>query len=88
MDFVTVQQPDGSWHCPAIEVNLRWGGTTHPAATLRLLTHGHLEPETGLYTADKGVPKFYCAAMSVAVVVPHPAIKRCVWLSNQAWWGW
>ena len=44
MDFVTVEQADGSWECPAIEVNLRWGGTTHPAATLRLLTHGQSSP--------------------------------------------
>jgi|EP01044_Picomonas_judraskeda_P019806 hypothetical protein len=42
-----------------IEVNLRWGGTTHPAATLRLLTHGHLDSETGVYTSDKGKAKFY-----------------------------
>ena len=46
---------------PAIEVNLRWGGTTHPAATLRLLTHGHLDEETGSYLSDKNVEKhYYC----------------------------
>ena len=66
MDFVTVPRPDGSWHCPAIEVNLRWGGTTHPAATMRLLTHGHLDPTTGLYVSDQGVAKYYCASRRVA----------------------
>ena len=61
MDFVTVRRADGGWDCHAIEINLRWGGTTHPSATLRLLTHGHLDEKTGVYRSDRGTAKFYYA---------------------------
>eukprot|EP01052_Picozoa_sp_SAG31_P044707 SAG31_NODE_7893_length_1572_cov_1.078751_2_plen_92_part_00 len=63
MDFVTVKKTDGTWETHAIEINLRWGGTTHPMATNRLLTHGRLDPKTGVYTSDRGTPKFYHAAV-------------------------
>ena len=52
---------DGGWDCHAIEINLRWGGTTHPSATLRLLTHGHLDEKTGVYRSDRGTEKYYYA---------------------------
>ena len=60
-DFVSVKQPDGSWDHQAIEVNLRKGGTTHPYLTLRFLTGGEVDPETGLFYSPAGKPKYYFA---------------------------
>ena len=48
-DFVSVQQPDGSWNHQAIEVNLRKGGTTHPFLTLKFLTGGEYDTRDGLF---------------------------------------
>lgn len=64
-DFVSVQQPDGSWAHHAIEVNLRKGGTTHPFLTLRFLTDGTYDTDTGLFLSQSGRPKFYYASDSV-----------------------
>lgn len=38
----------------ALEINLRQGGTTHPIMTLRLLTGGVYEAETGRFRAEDG----------------------------------
>ena len=61
-DFVSVPQPDGSLKHFAIEVNLRKGGTTHPFLTLRFLTDGAYEPDTGEFYAQNGQPKCYFAS--------------------------
>ena len=60
-DFVSVKQPDGTWDHQAIEVNLRKGGTTHPYLTLRFLTGGEVDQETGLFYSPAGKPKYYFA---------------------------
>ncbi|TMI83116.1 MAG: ATP-grasp domain-containing protein, partial [Bacteroidetes bacterium] len=46
VDFISVQQDDGSWQHYAIEINLRKGGTTHPFLMLQFLTDGKYHPET------------------------------------------
>ena len=63
-DFVSVKE-DGVWKHSAIEVNLRKGGTTHPFLTLRFLTDGSYDPETGLFYSQSGRPKYYYASDSV-----------------------
>lgn len=61
IDYMSVQQPDGSWQHKAIEVNLRKGGTTHPFLTLKFLTSGNLNLQDGLFYAPSGRPKYYFA---------------------------
>lgn len=45
----------------AIEINLRKGGTTHPFMTLKYLTSGRYDTQTGLFYSQQGQPKFYKA---------------------------
>ena len=61
VDFISVKE-QGEWVHYAIEVNLRKGGTTHPFLTLKFLTDGHYERETGLFRAPNGDPKYYYAS--------------------------
>jgi PGM1 C-terminal domain len=61
VDFVAVPS-EGGWQVQAIEINLRKGGTTHPFMTLKLLTNGSYDTATGLFTGQKGVPKYYMAS--------------------------
>jgi hypothetical protein len=61
-DFVSVPDGDGGFEHHAIEVNLRKGGTTHPFLTLRFLTDGAYDDETGNFYAQTGKPKFYFAS--------------------------
>ncbi len=61
VDFITVEQEDGTWDIQAIEINLRKGGTTHPFMTLKLLTNGRYDLETGLFRSQQGRPKYYIA---------------------------
>ena len=63
-DFVSVKE-DGVWLHYAIEVNLRKGGTTHPFLTLRFLTDGTYDEETGLFYSQSGRAKFYYGSDSV-----------------------
>ncbi len=60
-DFVSVEE-HGLWTHYAIEVNLRKGGTTHPFLTLRFLTDGSYDTETGLFLSQSGRPKYYYAS--------------------------
>ncbi len=62
-DFVSVPKTDGQGYDHyAIEVNLRKGGTTHPFSTLRFLTDGSYDPETGEFYAQNGQSKCYFAS--------------------------
>ncbi len=61
-DFVSVPDGHGGWKHHAIEVNLRKGGTTHPFLTLRFLTDGTYDPQTGEFHAQTGKPKSYFAS--------------------------
>ncbi len=61
VDFITVDQGNGVWDIQAIEINLRKGGTTHPFMTLKLLTNGDYDLDTGLFYSQQGRPKYYVA---------------------------
>jgi hypothetical protein len=61
VDFVVVQNPDKTWNIQAIEINLRKGGTTHPFMTLRLLTNGTFDYDTGKYLSQQNQEKYYIA---------------------------
>lgn len=61
-DFVSVPDGNGGFTHYAIEVNLRKGGTTHPFLTLRFITDGEYQPETGDFITPRGVPKYYFAS--------------------------
>ena len=63
-DFVSVKDGD-AWKHYAIEVNLRKGGTTHPFLTLRFLTDGTYDEESGLFYSQSGRPKYYYGSDSV-----------------------
>jgi len=61
VDFLAVRQPDRSWDLQAIEINLRKGGTTHPFMTLKMLTGGRFDRQTGLFLSQRDEPKYYIA---------------------------
>jgi hypothetical protein len=61
IDYVSVPTSQG-WKHYAIEVNLRKGGTTHPFLTLKFLTDGTYDYETGLFYSQAGRPKYYFAS--------------------------
>ncbi len=61
-DFVSVPDGEGGYVHHAIEVNLRKGGTTHPFLTLRFLTDGDYQPDTGEFITQSGRPKYYFAS--------------------------
>ena len=60
VDFITVQDPaTKAWDIQAIEINLRKGGTTHPFMTLRLLTNGTFDYDTGKFLSQQDQEKHY-----------------------------
>lgn len=61
VDFVVVQDEDGTWTPYAIELNLRKGGTTHPFLTLQFLTDGTYDGERGVFLTPHGSPKYLVA---------------------------
>lgn len=61
-DFVSVPDGNGGFKHYAIEVNLRKGGTTHPFSTLRFITDGEYQPETGEFMTPAGRAKTYFAS--------------------------
>jgi hypothetical protein len=62
IDFVATRSAvnDDQWGIHAVEINLRNGGTTHPALTLLALTEGDYVAGDGRYVAD-GAAKHYVA---------------------------
>ena len=62
VDFVVVQHSETKqWDIQAIEINLRKGGTTHPFMTLRLLTNGSFDYDTGKFLSQQNQEKYYIA---------------------------
>jgi PGM1 C-terminal domain len=61
VDFVAVHQAHNHWELEAIEINIRKGGTTHPFMTLKLVTQGNYDYDTGLFYTPQGTPKYYLA---------------------------
>jgi hypothetical protein len=60
VDFIATRSHLG-WHLQAIEINLRKGGTTHPFMTLKLLTNGRYDEETGLFFSQEQA-KYYISS--------------------------
>lgn len=63
VDYV-VRQEEGQWVAYAIEINLRWGGTSHPMITAKHLTGAELT-EDGLLIAMDDHAKYYIATDTV-----------------------
>ena len=62
VDFIAVQDSQTKqWDIQAIEINLRKGGTTHPFMTLRLLTNGSFDYDTGKFFSQQDQEKYYIA---------------------------
>jgi len=66
VDFISVEQKDGSWQHYAIEINLRKGGTTHPFLMLQFLTDGRYHAETGEFVTASGNTRCYFASDNVS----------------------
>lgn len=63
VDFIARPGNDSeTWDLQAIEINLRKGGTTHPFMTLKFLTNGCYDPESGLFYSYHNRPKYYIAS--------------------------
>lgn len=60
VDFVVVRD-GGEDRIYAIEINLRQGGTTHPFNTLKFLTDGSYDRETGRFLTAQGRERCYFA---------------------------
>ena len=58
IDFLYTPHDDGI--C-AVEINLRQGGTTHPFNTLKFLTAGKLDEQTGSFVTAQGSERCYFA---------------------------
>jgi pheganomycin biosynthesis PGM1-like protein/ATP-grasp domain-containing protein len=65
VDFISVEQADGSWQHFAIEINLRKGGTTHPFLMLQFLTDGKYHAGTGEFITASGNKRCYFASDNV-----------------------
>jgi len=65
VDFISVEQKDGSWQHYAIEINLRKGGTTHPFLMLQFLTDGRYNAQTGEFVTASGNKRCYFASDNV-----------------------
>lgn len=86
VDFVVVPGiPDSegtpSFGIYAIEINLRQGGTTHPMMTLKLLTGGQYDENTGTFRTPKGNEKYYVASDNVCYpefkgLLPHDIMEN------------
>lgn len=59
VDFLVVPKPDGDDDIYAIEINLRQGGTTHSFNTLRFITDGSYDEDTGLFFTAQGRERAY-----------------------------
>lgn len=63
VDFV-VTEHDKEIKVFCIEINIRWGGTSHPFITAKYLTRGTIDQEIRLIGAD-GIEKFYVSSDNV-----------------------
>ena len=66
VDFISLEQKDGSWKHYAIEINLRKGGTTHPFLMLQFLTDGKYRAEAGEFVTASGNKRCYFASDNVS----------------------
>lgn len=83
VDFVTVTQPQGPPRVYALEINLRAGGTTHPFNTLKFMTDGSFDEESGEFNTAQGHPRCYFATDCLASpayrgILPFDLLDRLV----------
>ncbi len=62
IDYIVIEQGDGTWLDYAIELNLRKGGTTHPFLALQFLTDGRYDEERSVFVVPNGTEKHYVAS--------------------------
>jgi hypothetical protein len=66
VEFVVTRTPlDDGWRVRAVEVNLREGATTHPYATLRLLTGARLDHDGEVLRTPEGAARHVYATDSL-----------------------
>ncbi len=61
IDFLTVPREGGKHDAYAVEINMRAGGTTHPFNTLKFITDGHYDAESGVFRTAQGQERCYFA---------------------------
>ncbi len=61
VDFLTVPRGDGSHAAYAVEINMRQGGTTHPFNTLKFITDGRYDVDSGVFRTAQGQERCYFA---------------------------
>ncbi|MEX1366135.1 MAG: peptide ligase PGM1-related protein [Nannocystaceae bacterium] len=71
VDFLVVPQPDAPPSITAVEINLRQGGTTHCFNTLRFITDGRYDRETGRFLTRQGHERGYFATDTIQ----HPSYR-------------
>jgi len=59
VDFIVVPRPEQPPEIHAVEINLRQGGTTHCFNTLKFITDGRYERETGRFLTRQGHERAY-----------------------------
>ena len=64
IDFICRRDGD-RWEAFAIEINPRMTGTMHHAYTLRTLTRGEYDSDTGLFITRDGSPRYYVGSDEV-----------------------
>ncbi len=70
VDFLAIPDERGGWKTPAIEINLRMGGTTPPFLALQFLTGGRIDDQGEFHTRT-GVRKYYRATDSLQTPSYH-----------------
>jgi hypothetical protein len=84
VDFLVVDDGDGGFDTWAVEINLRAGGTTHPFNTLKFLTDGSYDAETGRFLSAQGRERCYFATdvlmdPTYRGILPHDLLDRLVY---------
>ncbi|HET7292793.1 MAG TPA: peptide ligase PGM1-related protein [Vicinamibacteria bacterium] len=75
VEFVFCRDAEGRLaRVAATEVNLGFGGSTHPLLAVRFLTGGGVDPGSGMFVSPTGRPKFYRATDRLQ----SPAYRRLV----------
>lgn len=84
VDFVVAPAADGrAARIHPLEINLRGGGTTHPFNTLKFLTDGFYEEDTGTFRTAQGRERCYYATDTLADpryrgLLPHDLMNEMV----------
>jgi len=92
VDFMVKKNPrTNEFIIYAIEINLRQGGTTHPMMTLKLLTDGMYDMESGHFLNKSGQQRFYIASDNLQKgeiykgLLPHDIME--IFLQHRLHWN-